>query len=110
MGAVAEDLIARGVTCRQSLACRGGSNGGLLIGNILVRRSAELFGALICEVPLLDMRRFHKLLAGASWMDEYGNPDTDWEAFLHKYSPYHLVSEDTVYPPAFFVTSTKDDR
>mmetsp|Transcript_15666 Transcript_15666/g.41984 ORF Transcript_15666/g.41984 Transcript_15666/m.41984 type:complete len:696 (-) Transcript_15666:251-2338(-) len=108
--AVAEDLIARGVTCRQGLACRGGSNGGLLIGNMLTRRSWELFGALVCEVPLLDMRKFHKLLAGASWMGEYGDPDKDWDDFLHEYSPYHNVSDETAYPPIFFVTSTKDDR
>ncbi|CAK0811794.1 unnamed protein product [Prorocentrum cordatum] len=108
--AVAEDLIARGVTCRQGLACRGGSNGGLLIGNMLTRRSWELFGALVCEVPLLDMRKFHKLLAGASWMGEYGDPDKDWDDFLHEYSPYHNVSDAATYPPIFFVTSTKDDR
>ena len=73
--AVAEDLVTEGVTTAPMLACRGGSNGGLLVGNMLVRRP-ELFGAVVCAVPLLDMRRFNKLLAGASWMAEYGNPDT----------------------------------
>ena len=67
--------MTEGVTTAPMLACRGGSNGGLLVGNMLVRRP-ELFGAVVCAVPLLDMRRFNKLLAGASWMAEYGNPDT----------------------------------
>ena len=73
--AVAEHLVAERITTAPMLACRGGSNGGLLVGNMLVRRP-ELFGAVVCAVPLLDMRRFNKLLAGASWMAEYGNPDT----------------------------------
>jgi prolyl oligopeptidase len=74
--AVAEDLIRSGITRREKLAIRGGSNGGLLVGNLMVRRP-DLFAAVICAVPLLDMKRYNKLLAGASWMAEYGNPDTE---------------------------------
>lgn len=106
--AVARDLIARGVTSAGKLACQGGSNGGLLTGNMLVR-SPELFGAIVCQVPLLDMYRFHKLLAGASWMGEYGNPEEDWD-FLQKYSPYHNIDGEVQYPPILFTTSTRDDR
>eukprot|EP00321_Phaeocystis_globosa_P008677 CAMPEP_0118811840 /NCGR_PEP_ID=MMETSP1162-20130426/1914_1 /TAXON_ID=33656 /ORGANISM="Phaeocystis Sp, Strain CCMP2710" /LENGTH=754 /DNA_ID=CAMNT_0006741511 /DNA_START=1 /DNA_END=2265 /DNA_ORIENTATION=- len=107
--AVAKDLVARGVTSHAKLGCQGGSNGGLLTGNMLAR-SPHLFGAIVCQVPLLDMRRFHKLLAGASWMGEYGDPDTeDWD-FLQKYSPYHNVRPDVDYPPILFTTSTRDDR
>ena len=107
--AVAKDLFKRGITSPAKLGCQGGSNGGLLTGNMLVR-SPELFGAIVCQVPLLDMRRFHKLLAGASWMGEYGDPDEEWDAFLSQYSPYHLVDEATTYPPILFTTSTRDDR
>ena len=107
--AVAKDLVARGITSHSKLGCQGGSNGGLLTGNMLAR-SPELFGAIVCQVPLLDMRRFHKLLAGASWVGEYGDPDTDdWE-FLQKYSPYHNVKPDVEYPPILLTTSTRDDR
>jgi prolyl oligopeptidase len=105
---VARDLIERGITSPQKLGCQGGSNGGLLTGNMLVR-SPELFGAIVCQVPLLDMNRFHKLLAGASWMGEYGNPEEDWQ-FLQKYSPYHNIDSETKYPPILFTTSTRDDR
>ena len=75
--------VRRRITCAKKLAIQGGSNGGLLTGNMLTR-SPHLFGAIVCQVPLLDMRRFHVLLAGASWMGEYGNPDTDDWAFLQK--------------------------
>jgi prolyl oligopeptidase len=77
---------------------------------MLVRRP-ELFGAIVCEVPLLDMRRYHLLLAGASWMGEYGNPDgaAEW-AFIEGFSPYHQVKPGTRYPPSLFMTSTRDDR
>lgn len=110
--AVAEDIIRRKVTSRDKLGAMGGSNGGLLVGNMLTRpKGNTLFGGIVCQVPLLDMRRFSKLLAGASWMGEYGDPDTDdWSTFLHKYSPYHNVSTEATYPQALFVTSTKDDR
>ena len=108
--AVAQDLVQRGITVPASLGIQGGSNGGLLVGNMLTQYP-ELFGAVVVEVPLLDMRRYHKLLAGASWMAEYGNPDDpdEWE-FIRTYSPYHLVRPDGDYPPTLFMTSTRDDR
>jgi len=110
--AVAEDLIRRGVARTGRLGIMGGSNGGLLMGNMITRpRAMDLFGACVCQVPLLDMKRYNKLLAGASWMGEYGDPDTeDWDKFLHKYSAYQNVKEDSKYPPTLFITSTKDDR
>ena len=108
--AVAKDLVARGVTSASKLGIQGGSNGGLLTGNMLAR-SPELFGAIVCQVPLLDMRRYNKLLAGASWMGEYGNPDVPEEwAYLQKYSPYHTVRAGAATPPTLFTTSTRDDR
>ena len=108
--AVAEDLIARKVTSPAHLGIMGGSNGGLLMGNMLTMRP-DLFGAVVCQVPLLDMRRFNKLLAGASWMGEYGNPDTPEEwAFIRGFSPYHNVARDRDYPPILITTSTRDDR
>jgi prolyl oligopeptidase len=108
--AVAEDLIARGVTSARHLGIQGGSNGGLLVGNMYATRP-KLFGAIVCQVPLLDMRRFNKLLAGASWMGEYGNPDLPQEwAFIKAFSPYHLITPDRAYPPLLITTSTRDDR
>ena len=108
--AVAEDLIARKVTSPERLGIKGGSNGGLLVGNMYALRP-ELFGAVVCQVPLLDMRRFNKLLAGASWMGEYGNPDLPEEwAFIKAFSPYHTVMADRDYPPLLITTSTRDDR
>ncbi len=107
--AVAEDLIARKVTQPKRLGIQGGSNGGLLMGNMTVMYP-QLFGAVVCQVPLLDMKRYHKLLAGASWMAEYGNPDTDDWNFLKAYSPYQNVRADGTYPPVLFTTSTRDDR
>ncbi len=107
--AVAEDLIARNITSPGHLGIRGGSNGGLLTGVMLTQRP-DLFNAVVVQVPLLDMRRFHKLLAGASWMGEYGDPDTDDWQFISKYSPYHNLDPDADYPRAFFTTSTRDDR
>jgi prolyl oligopeptidase len=108
--AVAEDLIQSGVTSSQHLGIRGGSNGGLLTGVMLTQRP-DLFGAVVSTVPLLDMRRYHTLLAGASWVAEYGDPDNpdDW-AFISQYSPYQNVKADTKYPPVIFTTSTRDDR
>ena len=108
--AVAEDLIARGITTPRHLGIQGGSNGGLLVGNMTVLYP-QLFGAVVCQVPLLDMRRYHTLLAGASWMAEYGNPDdpAQWE-FIRTFSPYHNVKPDVQYPPVLFTTSTRDDR
>jgi prolyl oligopeptidase len=107
--AVAEHLIATGICSSQTLAIRGGSNGGLLMGNMYTMRP-DLFGAIHCAVPLLDMKRYHKLLAGASWMAEYGDPDSgDWE-FLQKYSAYHNIDPSVEYPPILVTTSTRDDR
>ncbi|WP_422116796.1 prolyl oligopeptidase family serine peptidase [Brachybacterium sp. UNK5269] len=106
---VAKDLLERGVTDREHLAVRGGSNGGLLTGNMLTRYP-ELFGAVIIQVPLLDMKRYNHLLAGYSWMAEYGDPDSeDWE-FVRTFSPYHLLRDGAEYPPTFVLTSTRDDR
>ena len=108
--AVAEDLIAKGITSPQHLGIHGRSNGGLLTGATLMRRP-DLYGAVLVGVPLLDMQRYHKLLAGASWVAEYGNPDKpeDW-AFLKEYSPYHNIKPLEDYPAPLFYTSTKDDR
>ena len=108
--AVARDLIARKVTSPEHLGIQGGSNGGLLTGNMLTQYP-DLFGAVVVQVPLLDMQRYHKLLAGASWMAEYGNPDKpeEWE-FIQTFSPYHLFDAQQDYPPTLFMTSTRDDR
>lgn len=110
MIAVAEDLIARKVTSPRRLGVMGGSNGGLLVGAMYAQRP-DLFNAVVCQVPLLDMLRYHTLLAGASWMGEYGDPDMAEErAFLEQVSPYHNVRAELDHPEIFFVTSTKDDR
>lgn len=108
--AVARDLVATGVTTARHLGVQGGSNGGLLTGNMLVTYP-ELVGAVVIQVPLLDMKRYPHLLAGASWMAEYGDPDdpADWE-FLQTFSPYHLLDADKDYPPVLLTTSTRDDR
>ena len=108
--AIGEDLIARKVTSPQHLGIQGGSNGGLLVGVALTQRP-DLFKAVVCQVPLLDMHRYNKLLAGASWVDEYGDPDKPGEwAYIEKYSPYHNVFADKKYPRVLFTTSTRDDR
>ena len=107
--AVAEDLVARKVTAKEHLGIQGGSNGGLLMGNMLTDYPG-LFQAVVCQVPLLDMKRYNRLLAGASWMGEYGDPDTDDWSFLQKYSPYQKVRADVDYPRVLFTTSTRDDR
>ncbi|MBA3500808.1 MAG: S9 family peptidase, partial [Deltaproteobacteria bacterium] len=108
--AVAEDLVARKVTSPQKLGIAGGSNGGLLTGVMLTQRP-DLFGAVVCSVPLLDMKRYHTLLAGASWMEEYGDPDKpeDWK-FISTYSPYQKVKKGAKYPRTLFTSSTLDDR
>jgi prolyl oligopeptidase len=108
--AIAEDLVARKVTSPAKLGAIGGSNGGLLMGVMLTQRP-DLFGAIVCQVPLLDMKRYHKLLAGASWMEEYGDPEQaeDW-AVLAKYSPYQNVHAGKKYPRTLFTSSTRDDR
>ncbi len=108
--AVARDLVERGVTTKEQLGIRGGSNGGLLMGNMYTQYP-ELFGAVVCAVPLLDMKRYTKLLAGASWAGEYGDPDDPEEwAFIKTFSPYHNIVADQDYPPILFTTSTRDDR
>jgi prolyl oligopeptidase len=110
MIAVSEDLISRKVTSTPKLGIEGGSNGGLLMGVMLTERP-DLFGAIVCQVPLLDMKRYHLLLAGASWMGEYGDPNNpeEWAA-LAKFSPYQNVKKDGKYPRTLFTTSTRDDR
>ena len=108
--AVARDLVARGITSPAHLGVQGGSNGGLLTGNMLTQYP-ELFGAVVIQVPLLDMQRYHLLLAGSSWVAEYGDPDVEEEwAFLRTFSPYHLFEPERSYPPVLFTTSTRDDR
>jgi prolyl oligopeptidase len=108
--AVAADLIARQVTSKAHLGIEGRSNGGLLVLSTMIRRP-DLYGAVICGSPLADMRRFHKMLAGASWMAEYGDPDKPEEwAYISKYSPYQKARAGQGYPPIFFYLSTRDDR
>jgi prolyl oligopeptidase len=108
--AVGEDLIAKGITSSDHLGIMGGSNGGLLMG-VMITQRPDLWNAVVVQVPLLDMLRYHKLLAGASWVDEYGNPDNPEERpFLETISPYHNFDATADYPTPLFVTSTKDDR
>jgi prolyl oligopeptidase len=108
--AVASDLVRRGVTTPAELVIQGGSNGGLLMG-VMLTRYPELFAAVAAQVPLLDMKRYHRLLAGASWTAEYGDPDDpdEW-AWISEYSPYHNLRAEPGYPPVLFATSTRDDR
>ena len=110
---VARDLIKRGVTSSKRLGIMGGSNGGLLVGNAMTRYP-ELYEAVVCMVPLLDMKRYTKLLAGASWIAEYGDPDSEevWDSYLKNHSPFHrlLCFPKSKYPHALFTTSTRDDR
>lgn len=108
--AVADDLVKRGITVPGRIAAEGGSNGGHLIANMLTRYP-ERFGALFCTIPLIDMRRYTKLLAGASWAAEYGDPNTpeDW-AYLGPMSAYHNVEAGKTYPPILIATARKDDR
>ena len=107
--AIGEDLVQRGISSPDHLGIRGGSNGGLLTGVMLTQRP-DLWNAVVVQVPLLDMKRFNQLLAGASWMAEYGNPDTDDWQYIKEYSPYHNLEAGVDYPKAFFTTSTRDDR
>jgi prolyl oligopeptidase len=108
--AVASDLTSRGIASRAHLGAEGGSNGGLLMGNMLTSYP-ELFGAIVCEVPLLDMKRYTHLGAGASWIAEYGDPDKPEEwAFIKTFSPYQNVKKGMDYPPILFYTATSDDR
>ena len=108
--AVAADLVRRGVTRPGRIAAQGGSNGGILITNMLVRYP-QSFGALFCTIPLIDMRRYTKLLAGASWIAEYGDPEKPEEwAWLQTYSAYHAAVPGQTYPPILIATTKKDDR
>ena len=108
--AVADDLIKRKVTSPKHLGIMGGSNGGLLVGATFTQRP-ELFNAVVCQVPLLDMLRYTKLLAGASWAAEYGDPaDPEMRKVIEAYSPYQNVDKTKTYPKVFFITSTRDDR
>ena len=110
--AIARDLVNRGLTTPEQLGAQGGSNGGLLMG-VMLTSYPELFGALVVQVPLIDMKRYHLLLAGASWMAEYGDPDDpdEWK-FISEYSPYQRVAkvDDADYPALLVTTSTRDDR
>ena len=108
--AVGEDLVSRQITSPEHLGIMGGSNGGLLMG-VMLNQRPDLWNAVVVQVPLLDMLRYHLLLAGASWVDEYGSPDVPEErAFLETISPYQNFDPSKPYPVPFFVTSTKDDR
>jgi len=108
--AVAEAIQAQKITSSQKLGITGGSNGGLLVGAVMVQRP-ELFNAVVCIVPLLDMKRYSILLAGQSWVAEYGDPDIpeQWD-YISKYSPYQNLNADKKYPEVLFLTSTRDDR
>jgi len=108
--AVAEDLVKAGISTKGKIGISGRSNGGVLVGAAMEQRP-DLYGAVISGSPLHDMKRYSKLLAGASWMAEYGDPDKpeDW-AFIKRYSPYQNVRPGVHYPPIFFYLSTKDDR
>jgi prolyl oligopeptidase len=108
--AVAEDVIERGLTSPEHLGITGGSNGGLLVTAAMVQRP-DLYNAVISSVPLIDMLRYHLLLAGASWTAEYGNPDIPAHYdFIAEYSPYQNVRADAEYPEIFLWTNPKDDR
>jgi prolyl oligopeptidase len=108
--AVARDLVERRITEPKRLGIEGRSNGGLLVAATMLRHP-DLYGAVVCGNPLVDMKRYHRLLAGASWMAEYGNPDVpaEWE-FISDYSPYQNVRDGMNLPPIMFYTSTRDDR
>jgi prolyl oligopeptidase len=108
--AVARDIVKRGITTPAQLGIMGGSNGGLLVSANMVEQPA-LFGAVVCQVPLIDMIRYTHIGAGASWEAEYGDPARQADrAWIMKYSPYQNVSEKKHYPPVLFVTATSDDR
>jgi prolyl oligopeptidase len=108
--ASARDLVARKITSAEHIAIEGRSNGGLLVMSLMTRHP-ELYGAIICGSPLIDMVRYNKLLAGASWMAEYGNPDVPEDLqFIKTYSPYQNLKAGAKYPPVFFYASTRDDR
>ncbi|MBU0637958.1 MAG: prolyl oligopeptidase family serine peptidase [Planctomycetes bacterium] len=108
--AAAEKLIELGYTNPHRLACKGGSNGGLLIGAAVTQRP-DLFQAALAQVPLMDMLRFHHWGMGAQWVHEYGDPDNPDEfKWVHAYSPYHNVRDGTDYPATLIVTAESDNR
>ena len=108
--AVARDIVSRGITTPKQLGIMGGSNGGLLVSANMVEQP-QLFGAVVCQVPLIDMIRYTQIGAGASWAAEYGDPaKAEDRAWILKYSPYQNVSQQKQYPPVLFVTATSDDR
>jgi len=108
--AVAADLARRGLTTPKQLGIMGGSNGGLLVSTVMVQKP-ELFGAVVCQVPLIDMIAYTHIGAGASWIGEYGDPANPAERdYILTYSPYQNVKAAVTYPPVFFVTATSDDR
>ncbi|MBI3675650.1 MAG: S9 family peptidase [Proteobacteria bacterium] len=108
--AVAADLVTRGITTPKQLGIIGGSNGGLLVSTVMTQHP-ELLGAVVCQVPLIDMIRYTKIGAGASWVAEYGDPaDKTMRDYIRSYSPYQNVAAEKKYPPVFFVTATSDDR
>jgi len=108
--AAAEWLVAKRYTRPDRLAIMGGSNGGLLVGAAMVQRP-ELFGAVVCAVPLLDMLRYHKFDSGRTWVGEYGSADNPEQfKYLHAYSPYHNVREGVAYPSMLMLTADSDDR
>ncbi len=108
--AVAADIAKRGFAAPKQIGTVGASNGGLLVSATMVQRP-ELFGAVVCQRPLIDMLRYTHFGAGASWTDEYGDPaDPKARAWILQYSPYENIRADVKYPPAFFITETSDDR
>ena len=108
--AISRDLVTRKITSPEHIAIEGRSNGGLLVMSLMIRHP-ELYGAIICGSPLVDMIRYNKLFAGASWMAEYGNPNKPEDlAFIKTYSPYQNLKSAQKYPPVFFYASTRDDR
>lgn len=108
--AVGRDVIAHGLTTPKQMGIVGASNGGLLVTATMVANPDE-FGAVICQRPLIDMIRYTRYGAGASWIDEYGDPtDAKMRAYIETYSPYQLVKKDVKYPPILFITETSDDR
>uniref|UniRef100_UPI003516370A prolyl oligopeptidase family serine peptidase n=1 Tax=Brevundimonas sp. TaxID=1871086 RepID=UPI003516370A len=108
--AVAEDLIARGITSPRHLGIYGRSNGGVLT-SVSITQHPELFNAAVIESPLIDMLRYHELPAGASWIGEYGDPRIPEEAaWIADYSAYQRLSPEVDYPRVYITTNTRDDR
>jgi prolyl oligopeptidase len=108
--AAAERLIAEKYTDAEHLAIQGGSNGGLLMGAVLTQR-ADLFRAVVCQVPLLDMLRYQNFQIAKLWIPEYGSSDDPKQfEYLRAYSPYHQVKAGRLYPAVLFMTAESDTR